>query len=117
MWSSIHAKILLVKLLQNRYRSIASVRWLVQLVITCTGRGNSDDLGQRICDDILVILRHNRGWDHGSMMDQWHQKLHNNTYPDEVIIFNALIEFRKRDGDLLKAVHLGTDFHSIVGRF
>lgn len=157
-----HAQMSAVTLLANRYKTIPSVRWLVRLVMSCIGRGGSGDLGQRIRDDILVILRHNRAWGHGSMMEQWHQKLHNNTSPDDVIICNALIEFWRRNGDLgaywdvmhssglnrqilasyeqpitvdpdfpghikdtmlwelgrygdlLKAVHLGTDFNSIV---
>lgn len=158
-----HAQMSVVTLLANRFSTVPSVRWLVRLVMSCIGRGGSGDLGQRIRDDILVILRHNRGWGHGSMMEQWHQKLHNNTNPDDVIICDALLEFWRNDGDvgkywhvihsngltrqilssyeqpitvepdfpghhikdtmlwelerygsLLKAVHLGTDFNSIV---
>ncbi len=157
-----HVQMSVVTLLANRFKTAPSVRWLVRLVMSCVGRGGSGDLGQRIRDDILAILRHHRAWGYGSMMEQWHQKLHNNTNPDDVIICNALIKFWQCDGDigaywdvihksglnrqilasyeqpitvepdfpghikdtmlwelerygaLLKAVHLGTDFNSIV---
>jgi len=89
-----------VTLLASKFQSVPQVRWLTRLVMSCVGRGGSGDLGQRIRDDILVILRHNREWKHGSMMEQWHQKLHNNTSPDDIVICDALIEFWKRDGDL-----------------
>ena len=88
-----------VTLLANKFKYQPAVRWILRLVMSCVGRGGSGDLGQRIRDDILVILRHNRGWGHGSMMEQWHQKLHNNTNPDDVIICDALIAFWQSNGD------------------
>lgn len=90
----------LVTLLANKFKRIPEIRWLARLAMSCVGRGGSGDLGQRIRDDILVILRHNRGWKHGSMMEQWHQKLHNNTSPDDVIICDALLAFWHGNGDL-----------------
>lgn len=89
-----------VTLLAAKFKHVPEVRWLSRLVISCVGRGGSGDLGQRIRDDILVILRHNREWKHGSMMEQWHQKLHNNTSPDDVVICDALISFWRSNGDL-----------------
>lgn len=159
-----HAQLSFVTCLANRFCSMPDVRWLARLVMSCVGRGGSGDLGQRIRDDILVILRHNRGWGHGSMMEQWHQKLHNATDPTDVVICDALLAFWHSNGNrgeywrvlmengvtrerlasyeqavtsepdyvphirdtmigeltqyggLLKAVHLGTDLNSIVGR-
>lgn len=90
----------LVTLLANKFKNVPEVRWLARLVMSCVGRGGSGDLGQRIRDDILVILRHHRDWKHGSMMEQWHQKLHNNTSPDDVIICDALIAFWNANGDM-----------------
>ena len=29
----------------------------------------------------------------GGMMEEWHQKLHNNTSPDDVVICQALIDY------------------------
>lgn len=90
----------LVTLLANKFKNVPEVRWLARLAMSCVGRGGSGDLGQRIRDDILVILRHHRGWKHGSMMEQWHQKLHNNTSPDDVIICDALMAFWRGNGDM-----------------
>lgn len=94
------AQLSFVTLLAQRFKTVPETRWLSRLVMSCVGRGGSGDLGQRIRDDILVILRHNRDWKHGSMMEQWHQKLHNNTSPDDVIICDALITYWKGNGDL-----------------
>lgn len=90
----------LVTLLANKFKTVPEIRWLARLAMSCVGRGGSGDLGQRIRDDILVILRHHRGWKHGSMMEQWHQKLHNNTSPDDVIICDALMAFWRGNGDM-----------------
>lgn len=65
------AQLSLVTCLANRFAKMPDVRWLARQTMSCVGRGGSGDLGQRIRDDILVILRHNRGWGHGSMMEQW----------------------------------------------
>lgn len=158
------AQLSFVTCLANKYSTMPDIRWLARLVMSCVGRGGSGDLGQRIRDDILAILRHNRGWGHGSMMEQWHQKLHNATDPADVVICDALLAFWNGNGDLgaywsvlqsngvtrerlasyhqavttepdfvghikdtmvhelgrygalLRAVHLGTDLHSIVDR-
>ena len=36
----------------------------------------------------------------GTFVEQWHQKLHNNTTPDDVVICTAYLAFLKSDGDL-----------------
>ncbi|KAK4433529.1 Alpha-glucan water dikinase, chloroplastic [Sesamum alatum] len=36
----------------------------------------------------------------GGMMEEWHQKLHNNTSPDDVVISQALIEYIKSELDI-----------------
>lgn len=94
------AQLSLVTLLANRFKNKSDTRWLSRLVMSCVGRGGAGDLGQRIRDDILVILRHNRDWKHGSMMEQWHQKLHNNTSPDDVVICDALLAFYHGNGNM-----------------
>jgi alpha-glucan, water dikinase len=95
-----HAQLSFVTCLANRIGAMPEIRWLARLVMSCVGRGGSGDLGQRIRDDILVILRHNRGWGHGSMMEQWHQKLHNATDPTDVVICDALLAFWHSNGDV-----------------
>ncbi|GAB0489907.1 hypothetical protein MMPV_001133 [Pyropia vietnamensis] len=67
------------------------LRWLTRAVLAAVGRGGAGDLGQRIRDDILAILRHHRPWKRGSLMEDWHQKLHNNTTADDVIIAEAFL--------------------------
>lgn len=95
-----HAQLSFVTSLANRFNTMPEVRWITRLVMSCVGRGGSGDLGQRIRDDILVILRHNRGWGHGSMMEQWHQKLHNATDPADVVICDALLAFWHSNGNV-----------------
>jgi alpha-glucan,water dikinase len=63
--------------------------------MSTVGRGGQGDVGQRIRDEILVIQRNNDC--SGGMMEEWHQKLHNNTSPDDVVIFQALIDYVKSD--------------------
>ncbi|KAK1867078.1 hypothetical protein I4F81_009588 [Pyropia yezoensis] len=99
-----------VTTLASRWRSLSALRWVIRMSMSCVGRGGSGDLGQRIRDDILVILRNNRGWGHGSMMEQWHQKLHNNTSPDDVHICNALLAGWHSSGDRTSA-YWSTIYH------
>ena len=50
------------------------------------GGGN----GQRIRDQILEIIhRHHLGEKAGTFIEDWHQKLHNNTTPDDIVICEA----------------------------
>ncbi len=36
----------------------------------------------------------------GNFMEEWHQKLHNNATPDDMVICGAYLEFLRSDGDL-----------------
>eukprot|EP00184_Porphyridium_aerugineum_P005149 CAMPEP_0184698224 /NCGR_PEP_ID=MMETSP0313-20130426/4922_1 /TAXON_ID=2792 /ORGANISM="Porphyridium aerugineum, Strain SAG 1380-2" /LENGTH=1400 /DNA_ID=CAMNT_0027157139 /DNA_START=342 /DNA_END=4544 /DNA_ORIENTATION=+ len=89
-----------VTLLAKKYLELGDQRWNIRMSMSCVGRGGSGDMGQRIRDDILHICRFHRGWGHGSMMEQWHQKLHNNTNPDDVHICNALLAFWHSNGNI-----------------
>ena len=71
-------------LLESIYRQQPSLKELTRMVMMTVGRGGEGDVGQRIRDEILVIQRANNCM--GGMMEQWHQKLHNNTSPDDVVI-------------------------------
>ncbi|KAA8492664.1 Alpha-glucan water dikinase, chloroplastic [Porphyridium purpureum] len=92
-----HSQMSFVTNLAGKYIELPDQRWNIRMSMSCVGRGGSGDLGQKIRDDILVICRHGN-WGHGSMMEDWHQKLHNNTNPDDVHICNALLAFWASNG-------------------
>ncbi|XP_012467413.1 alpha-glucan water dikinase, chloroplastic [Gossypium raimondii] len=88
----------LTDLLQSIYTTHPQHRELLRMIMSTIGRGGEGDVGQRIRDEILVIQRNNDC--KGGMMEEWHQKLHNNTSPDDVIICQALIDYIKSDFDI-----------------
>jgi len=63
------------------------------------GKGNGD--GQKIRDEILVILhKHHIKETNDHFYEQWHQKLHNNTTPDDIDICQALLNYLKGGGNI-----------------
>ncbi|KAF8404738.1 hypothetical protein HHK36_009627 [Tetracentron sinense] len=103
-------------LLQTIYSSQPNDREIVRLIMTSIGRGGQGDVGQRIRDDILVLqvyryiyilicecayiyitFLHKNNDCKGGMMEEWHQKLHNNSSPDDVIICQALLDYVRSD--------------------
>ncbi|KAL3337248.1 hypothetical protein AABB24_029750 [Solanum stoloniferum] len=88
----------LTDLLQNAFTSHPQYREILRMIMSTVGRGGEGDVGQRIRDEILVIQRKNDC--KGGIMEEWHQKLHNNTSPDDVVICQALIDYIKSDFDL-----------------
>ncbi|GMH01575.1 hypothetical protein Nepgr_003414 [Nepenthes gracilis] len=84
--------------LQNIFTSYPQYREILRMIMSTVGRGGEGDVGQRIRDEILVIQRNNAC--KGGMMEEWHQKLHNNTSPDDVVICQALIDYIKSDFDI-----------------
>ncbi|KAF7809324.1 alpha-glucan water dikinase, chloroplastic [Senna tora] len=88
----------LTDLLQNVYTSYPQYRELVRMILSTVGRGGEGDVGQRIRDEILLIQRNN--YCKGGFMEEWHQKLHNNTSPDDVVICQALIDYINSDLDI-----------------
>lgn len=67
---------------------------LLRSILGSLGKGG--DNGQRIRDQILEIMHRNRiGETSGTFYEQWHQKLHNNTTPDDVGICEAVIAFNE----------------------
>ncbi|PUZ56744.1 hypothetical protein GQ55_5G359200 [Panicum hallii var. hallii] len=85
-------------LLQNLYKSYPQYREMIRMIMSAVGRGGEGDVGQRIRDEILVIQRNNNCM--GGMMEEWHQKLHNNTSPDDVVICQALMDYLNSDLDI-----------------
>ncbi|OVA19870.1 Pyruvate phosphate dikinase [Macleaya cordata] len=88
----------LTDLLQNIYKSHPQYREILRTIMSTVGRGGEGDVGQRIRDEILVIQRNNDC--KGGMMEEWHQKLHNNTSPDDVVICQALMDYIKSNFDI-----------------
>jgi alpha-glucan,water dikinase len=84
--------------LADRYTREIGEREFVRLIMTTLGRGSD---AQRVRDEILHIMhRHRIKEVSGHFMEEWHQKLHNNTTPDDIIICEAYLEFLKSDGNL-----------------
>ncbi len=76
-------------------------RWLLRMLLSTLGRGGEGGVGQQIRDEILHIMhRHKIKECSGHFLEEWHQKLHNNTTPDDVVICRAYLEFLRTDGDL-----------------
>jgi alpha-glucan,water dikinase len=75
----------------------AGGRLWARLMLTTLGRGGD---GQRVRDEILQIMHRNHIRESaGHFMEEWHQKLHNNTTPDDVVICQAYLAFLKGNGD------------------
>ncbi len=92
-----HAMDRLTLRLADIYTGEPASRALIRLMLTTLGRGGE---GQRIRDEILEIMhRHHIKEVCGTFMEEWHQKMHNNTTPDDIIICEAYLEFLRTDGD------------------
>lgn len=67
-------------------------------MLTTMGHGGE---GQRIRDEILEIMhRHRIKEVPGPFLEQWHQKMHNNSTPDDIVICDAYRTFLHGDGDV-----------------
>ncbi|KAL8429187.1 hypothetical protein ACSSS7_006746 [Eimeria intestinalis] len=64
------------------WRLHPSHRPMIRGCLSTMGRGGSQ--GQAIRDRILEIMHKHHIPEHGSFYEQWHQKLHNNTTPDDI---------------------------------
>ncbi|CAN8325774.1 unnamed protein product [Cochlearia groenlandica] len=82
-------------LMEKIYLQQPYKRETVRLIMSLVGRGGQGDVGQRIRDEILVIQRNNHC--KSGMMEEWHQKLHNNSSADDVIICEALLNYARSD--------------------
>jgi alpha-glucan,water dikinase len=75
----------------------SSLRLWVRLLLTTLGRGGD---GQRVRDEILQIMHRNHLKEvSGHFIEEWHQKLHNNTTPDDVVLCQAYLAFLRSNGD------------------
>ncbi len=93
-----HAMDRLTLKLAGLFTSGGGDRGMIRLIMTTLGRGGE---GQRVRDEILNIMhRHHIKEVSGHFLEEWHQKLHNNTTPDDVVLCEAYIGFLKSNGDL-----------------
>jgi alpha-glucan,water dikinase len=93
-----HAEDRLTQKLANLYSRNPQSRPLVRLMLASVGPGGE---GQRIRDEILSIMhRHHIKEVAGHFLEEWHQKLHNNTTPDDIAICAAYLEFLASNGNL-----------------
>jgi alpha-glucan,water dikinase len=93
-----HAMDRLTLKLAGIYSASAAAREMVRLVMTTLGRGSD---AQRVRDEVLNIMhRHHIKETSGHFMEEWHQKLHNNTTPDDIVICQAYLEFLRSSGNL-----------------
>lgn len=93
-----HAMDRLTLKLADRYAHESGERELIRLIMTTLGRGSN---AQRVRDEVLNIMhRHHIKEVSGHFLEEWHQKLHNNTTPDDIIICEAYLEFLRSNGNL-----------------
>ncbi len=98
-----HAQERLTMRLANVWRggtgvSAVGCRFWARQMLTTLGRGGD---GQRVRDEILHIMHRNDIKESaGHFIEEWHQKLHNNTTPDDVVICQAYLDFMRSNGDL-----------------
>ena len=83
------------------YCSKPHLRDLARLMLGTVGKGGEGGQGQQIRDEILNIMHRNNIKEvKGIWMEEWHQKLHNNTTPDDIVICDAYLNFLRANGDL-----------------
>ena len=93
-----HAQERLTTRLADIYRQHIPSRPWVRLMLSTLGRGGE---GQKVRDEILNIMHRNHIKEvQGHFMEEWHQKLHNNTTPDDVVICEAYLAFLHSYGNL-----------------
>ncbi|MFH1077307.1 MAG: PEP/pyruvate-binding domain-containing protein [Pseudomonadota bacterium] len=93
-----HAQDRLTHKLAARFARNSIERPLLRMLLATLGRGAN---GQRVRDEILHIMHnHHIKEISGHFMEEWHQKLHNNTTPDDVVICEAYLAFLRSNGDL-----------------
>lgn len=92
-----HAQDRLSNRLGELYLTEIDSRPMLRLMLATIGRGGD---GQRIRDEILQIMhRHHVKEVTGHFLEEWHQKLHNNTTPDDIVICEAYLEFLRSNGN------------------
>ena len=86
---------------ESKYKNlIQSKSFIIKNILSLLGKGTGN--GQEIRDEILKIMHRNKmsKSPEKNFYEQWHQKLHNNTTPDDIVICEAVINFLKSKGDM-----------------
>ena len=79
-------------------KTSGAAREWARMLLTTVGRGGN---AQAVRDEILAIMHRNKISEvKGTWMEEWHQKLHNNTTPDDVPICEAYLAYLASNGDL-----------------
>ncbi|MHC4884183.1 MAG: phosphohistidine-like domain-containing protein, partial [Planctomycetota bacterium] len=93
-----HAQDRLTLSLARLWKEQPTNRWWIRALIATLGRGGE---GQQVRDEILNIMhRHHLKEVRGTFMEEWHQKLHNNTTPDDIVICEAYLAFLHSNGSV-----------------
>jgi len=91
----------LTKFIAKAYVDNPAQKDLLRLMLSTLGRGGEGGDGQQIRDEILNIMHRNNIKEvKGIWMEEWHQKLHNNTTPDDIVICEAYLAFLRSNMDL-----------------
>jgi len=91
----------LTRVVSGVYCSSPHLRDVTRLMLGTVGKGGDGGQGQQIRDEILNIMHRNDIKEvSGIWMEEWHQKLHNNTTPDDIVICEAYLAFTRADGDV-----------------
>jgi alpha-glucan,water dikinase len=93
-----HAQDRLTHKFAELFQREAAARPILRRLLVTVGRGGE---GQEIRDEILNIMhRHHVKEVSGHFLEEWHQKLHNNTTPDDVVICEGYLEFLRSNGNV-----------------
>ena len=91
----------LTQMISDIYVSHPHLRDMARLMLSTVGKGGEGGQGQQIRDEILNIMHRNNIKEvKGIWMEEWHQKLHNNTTPDDIIICQAYLNFLRAEGNI-----------------
>eukprot|EP00928_Gymnodinium_smaydae_P040973 TRINITY_DN2774_c1_g4_i1.p1 TRINITY_DN2774_c1_g4~~TRINITY_DN2774_c1_g4_i1.p1 ORF type:complete len:2307 (+),score=559.49 TRINITY_DN2774_c1_g4_i1:84-7004(+) len=89
----------LARRLCDVWKDRPNVRLWCRWTLATLGRGGNR--GQEIRDEILHIMHRNKIPETaGHFYEQWHQKLHNNTTPDDIGICKALLAYLRSGGKM-----------------
>ena len=87
------------KITQASSEGLVSPLVMYRNILRTFGKGGDSALGQRIRDGILELMHKHKMRE--VFYEEWHQKLHNNTTPDDIGICEAAIAFNET-GDMSK---------------